>query len=128
MKFLIALFLLSISGFSAAEDESNLSTNALLLETLQAVGKLGEQNQMLVERIKSVEAVVVSLSNEKWGEKTATVGYENNAYSWTNREAMCPPGHYVAGIKVEYRGTCHGKCDKDGGIIGNINLVCKTIK
>lgn len=54
-------------------------------------------------------------------------GYGNAAHSHTTTRADCPAGMYARGVVVTYGGTCLTQCDQDGGIIRNIELVCRPI-
>ena len=60
-----------------------------------------------------------------WPTETRLIGYGNGTYINTATEARCPDGTYAGGIIVSYGGTCRRECDADGGIIRNIELVCK---
>ena len=53
--------------------------------------------------------------------------YGDGAHSGTTLRVDCPTGTYVGGIAVAYGGTCLNQCDGDGGIIRNIELVCKPL-
>jgi hypothetical protein len=75
----------------------------------------------LAPRVSSLEGRMTH-----WGEQVRTVGYGSGAYAHTARSADCPEGFYATGIRVTYRGTCLDNCNEDGGIIGNIELVCRT--
>lgn len=54
-------------------------------------------------------------------------GYGNTNHRHTTVQADCPAGLYAGGIVVSYGGTCSNECDPDGGIIRNIELVCKPL-
>jgi hypothetical protein len=98
------------------------------------IGAMGSKLPGIESKIAGVDSKVARVQSDvgdmgsKWGAKTSTVGYKDGVYIWTNRAASCPNGQYVAGIKVRYRGSCFNQCDKDGGIIGNIELVCRSLR
>ena len=65
--------------------------------------------------------------NNQWSGEPKIIGYGSGAHAWTTKTATCPEGTFVAGIRVQYRGTCLEQCNYDGGIIGNIELVCQPL-
>lgn len=69
----------------------------------------------------------LSVTNNIWGNKTVVQGYGSGSHIWKPKSANCPDGMFVAGINVIYRGSCRSQCDADGGIIGDIELICKTL-
>ena len=76
--------------------------------------------------IKDNHVVTKSYLN-KWGNKEVRRSYGRGRHKHTRKSTACPNGYYVVGINVDYGGTCHFKCDGDGGIIQNIELVCRPI-
>jgi hypothetical protein len=82
----------------------------------------------LLDKIAALEARQkdISASLAKWGDQNK-VSYGDGAYVKTDKQAICPEGYYVVGLRVHYRGTCLGKCDADGGIIGDIELDCRKL-
>ena len=69
----------------------------------------------------------LTVRNNTWSGDAVTRGYGNNAHVWTEKNTTCPDGTFVAGINVHYRGTCLTQCDADGGIIGEIQLICQAL-
>ena len=69
----------------------------------------------------------LTVRNNTWSGDAVTRGYGNNAHVWTAKNTTCPNGTFVAGINVHYRGTCLTQCDADGGIIGEIQLICQAL-
>ena len=67
------------------------------------------------------------IRQEKWTNETVVKGYGDGAHIFTTKSVMCPDGTYVGGINVRYRGTCNLQCNPDGGIIGDIEIVCKPL-
>lgn len=107
---------------SEGEQES-ISTTALLVRLLERLERAAVDSARR-------EAAILELSRRldqvEGGEHkvVAKRGYGSGSHIWTNRTAACPEGSHVSGIEVVYRGTCLNQCDADGGIIGDIILIC----
>lgn len=63
-----------------------------------------------------------------WDGPSNINGYGAGNHRHVVKSASCPENHYVVGITVKYGGTCLSKCNADGGIIQEIQLVCKAAR
>ena len=81
------------------------------------------------DRPKSLVDIAGDLTvrNNIWSGKAETKGYGNGAHVWTVKKTQCPNGKFVTGINVHYRGSCQEQCNPDGGIVGEIELVCNPL-
>jgi len=71
--------------------------------------------------------VVTKSYLKKWGGDEKRRSYGEDKHSHTYKTTSCPNGYYVVGINVKYGGTCKHQCSGDGGIIQNIELICRPI-
>lgn len=53
--------------------------------------------------------------------------YPNKTHINTTQSANCPDGSVATGVTVVYGGTCHNQCDGDGGVIRQLELVCRKL-
>ena len=95
-----------------------------LISDIQYVNSQADSEQQ--PRRMIVDGDLVVRSNQ-WSGEPRIVGYGNAAHAWTTKAVNCPEGTFVAGLRVQYRGTCFEQCNSDGGIIGNIELVCQPL-
>ncbi len=114
---------------SATTGDPQYDTGAVRVQIQQEIAKLLDNAYLplIDSKIAAVRGEVQQIGSA-WGPQSNIVSYGDAAYIWTNRETTCPNGQYVTGIKVRYRGSCNHQCDADGGIIGNIELVCRSLK
>lgn len=42
-------------------------------------------------------------------------------------EAWCEQGHYLAGLKFYWSGTCKSQCNADGAILSKVEAVCRPL-
>ena len=109
--------------------QGRVTAGALKVQIQQEIAKLmdGAYLPTIYSKITEVKSEFQQIGS-KWGPQTSAAGYGDGAHVWKMRTASCPDGQYVTGINVSYRGTCQHQCDSDGGIIGNIELVCRSLK
>lgn len=63
-----------------------------------------------------------------WSKDPVTkANYPNGTHINTSQSANCPEGSVVTGVTVVYGGTCHSQCDGDGGVVRQLELVCRRL-
>ena len=117
----------------------NLSTGQFVIDFRErVVGSLWDRLTALNARIETIDdesaarlqkledrMSVALVRHDDWPKDAVIEGYGSGSHRWTVKRVDCPDGTYVGGIEVVYRGTCMNHCNPDGGIVGEIRLVCK---
>jgi hypothetical protein len=122
-----------------AYEKAVADINTTAVDLNKAIGTVSDNVVKLTESVNKTDKTVTSVSSSavdaqtrlnasnQWGGIEKRIGYGNGVHVWGDKSATCPNGTYVVGINVSYRGTCLNQCDADGGIIGDIQLICRSL-
>src|ERR1051325_62354 len=103
-----------------------------------AKGQIEATGNQQIELIKAKAVPVVDeLTKQKFATMNAndvqsslgtkTILNPGSDHSEGNDEVDCLAGEYLAGMKLEWSGTCKGQCGTDGHQIRSIRAVCRKL-
>jgi hypothetical protein len=141
----LALFLgVSVAGLGAwvkteAGKVSDLHDQVKALDPFvkDAKAQLTQVGQEQIGLIQQKAEPIVSDLTKQALYKMATNGTATNdgttaankfgVKDYGNTELRCPPGQYLAGIRVHWGGLCNGTCDQDGAPIHSLVPICQKL-
>jgi len=108
-----------------------LLNTSILKSIADLENELASLRQALNQVSTATQAATSQLNTvrQNYGNAVSGPTASNVAGSGTigTTSASCGPGQYVAGVDVNWSGTCNNQCSPDGGIVRSIHLICKSL-
>jgi hypothetical protein len=134
----VALFLgVSVVGLGAWVRSETSQVQKLQGAINEAKDQLEQTGQEQLKLIRSkAEPIVAILTSQAFEKMTTNGTATNEGTTATNMfggkdfgptEVRCPPGQYLAGLRVHWGGTCQGGCKEDGGTVHAVEPICQKL-